>query len=83
VTPRNDGRIGARVGPPRAAERRSVGAILRARTPLARSPEVAAPVAPVARSWGRRLLGAALLLATVTLVSCQALLTAFSPGLYG
>jgi hypothetical protein len=80
VTPRNDGRIGARVGPPRAAERRSVGAILRARTPLARSPEVAAPVA---RSWGRRLLGAALLLATVTLVSCQALLTAFSPGLYG
>jgi hypothetical protein len=80
VTPRDDARIGAR--PPRAVRARSVGEILRARTPLGRVPAVAPP-GSVARSWGRRLLGAALLLGTVTLVSCQALVAAFSPGLYG
>ncbi len=33
-------------------------------------------------SWGRRLLGALLLIGTVTLVSCQGLFTAIAPELY-
>ena len=66
----------------RTARRRSAGEVLRARTPI-HFPEILPAAPPVVRpSLGRRILGAILLIGTVTLVSCQAVMTAFSPGLY-
>jgi hypothetical protein len=62
---------------------RSAGRILRERAPGPRwaGQRSSAPAAP-RPSWGRRALGVLLLIGTVTLVSCQAVMTAFSPGLY-
>ena len=73
VSPRSDTRGG---------RRRSAGEIVRARTPV-RFPEILPAAPPAVRpSLGRRILGAILLIGTVTLVSCQAVITSFSPGLY-
>jgi hypothetical protein len=64
---------------------RSTGEILRERAPRPRraAPREAAPAAlSPSAAWGRRLLGVLLLLGTVTLVSCQSVFAALSPGLY-
>jgi hypothetical protein len=62
---------------------RSPGRILRERAPGPRWARARSSAPPAPRpSWGSRVLGALLLIGTVTLVSCQAVMTAFSPGLY-
>jgi hypothetical protein len=67
-----------------ASPARTPGRILREHAPELLGP-LMAPAAPppVQRSWGRRILGALLLAGSVGLVSCQALVSAISPGIYG
>lgn len=63
--------------------RRSHGRILRERAPGPRWSGTRSSAPPASGpSWGARVLGVLLLIGTVTLVSCQAVMTAFSPGLY-
>jgi hypothetical protein len=60
-----------------------------AEIPTARGPAHVVPrprppeAAPALRALGLRLAGALLLVGTVTLVSCQALVSALAPGIYG
>jgi hypothetical protein len=69
----------------RPTPREGHGAIVRRHAGGAQLPATLAAGAPAppAPAWGRRLLGTALLLATVGLVSCQALISAFAPAAYG